>query len=171
MALALARCGSGSGSCLALEKSTSPGSPCLPRVSRLYCHASRVLAGATPPWHSATVSALSASSHSQRPHHRLLLPARQRRYSHSGRTPCRCTADTARSALCSDKAWVPRYVHARPRRSSQEAGHGHRSSTLGGTYLVGGMHWPCHSLHAHTPPPPHLDAKYIARSLAGLHQP
>lgn len=56
--------------CLALEKSTSAGSPC--PESPGFCHASRLLAGATPPWSLlAPGPAPSASSHSQRPHHRL----------------------------------------------------------------------------------------------------
>lgn len=146
MALSLlpARCGSGAGAGLALawqwllpgtrEKYLSRES--LPRVSRLYCHASRLLAGATPPRALlASVSALPTSSHSQRPHHRLPLPSRPSATATPAAPPVAALADTARSAPCSDKAWVPRYVHACPRRSSQEAGHGHRSSTLGGTYL------------------------------------
>lgn len=137
LGLALARCGSGAGAGLALawqwllpgtrEKYLSRES--LPRVSRVYCHASRLLAGATPPWSLlASVPALSASSHSQRPPHRLLLPAR---------LPATATpAAPPVAALQTQPDALHGSLRARlPAQEQPRAGHGHRSSSLGGTYL------------------------------------
>lgn len=172
LGLALARCGSGAGAGLApawqwllpgtREKYLSRES--LPRVSRVYCHASRLLAGATPPWSLlASVPALSASSHSQRPHHRLLLPAR----------PPATATPAAPPVAALQTQPDPLHVSLRARLPAQEQPRGGpwAQIVLAGRYVpVDGMHWPCHSFTP-TPPPPHFDAKYIARSLAGLHQP
>lgn len=176
LSVALARRGSGAGagwagSCLAValactRESTSPGSPCpvsLVLLSRLPTagrrHAPLVPSGSRP--------APSASSHSQRPHHRLPPTSTPGCYSHSGRTPCRCTADTARSAPCSDRAWVP--ATCTPARAAERRAMG--TDRPAGRYVPGRHAVALSQLHARTPPPPHDDAKYIARSLAGLHQP
>ncbi|PTB42868.1 hypothetical protein M441DRAFT_44910 [Trichoderma asperellum CBS 433.97] len=123
----------------------------LPRVSRVYCHASRLLAGATPPWSLlASVPALSASSHSQRPHHRLLLPAR----------PPATATPAAPPVAALQTQPDPLHVSLRARLPAQEQPRGGPWAQI----VLAGRFTP-------TPPPPHFDAKYIARSLAGLHQP
>lgn len=128
LALALGWLLPGSGSCLALEKSTSPGSPCPVSLESTVTPPDCWQAPRPPgpfwlqsplyPLHP-TRSAHTIAYYYQ--HARLLQPLRPHPLS------LRCRHSQIRS--------MSRYVHACPRRSSQEAGHGHRSSSLGGTYL------------------------------------
>lgn len=163
LALALDWLLPGSGSCLALEKSTSPGSPCPVSLESTVTPPDCWQAPRPPgpfwlqsplyPLHP-TRSAHPIAYYYQ--HACLLQPLRPHPLSLRCRhSQMRCTA---------------RYVHACPRRSSQERAMG-TDRPRWAVRTCGRHALALSQLHAHTPPPPHFDAKYIARSLAGLHQP
>lgn len=151
----------GRGSCLALEKSTSPGSPC--PVSLEY-HASRLLAGAPrPPCPTGSgprfIRFIPLAAHTIA---YVLLPRPIDRTTRPYPLSLHCRHSQIRSM---QRQGLGISLRARPAK-----GRAMGTDRPAGRYVPGRHAGPVKA-HARTPPPPHNDAKYIARSLAGLHQP